>query len=73
MPRLSLLALALSALVAGTANAQGPTSAPAEALSCGEVPDVQAQCLLDCPDTLVDFDCSSFGVDCFCKNDKVRS
>jgi len=62
MPRLSLLAAALVATCA--------TVAAQDKLACGTVPDIQAQCLLDCPDTLVKSDCSSYGVDCFCKNDQ---
>lgn len=39
-------------------------------LSCNDVPDVEAQCKLDCPDNLVNFECGPNGVDCFCRNDK---
>jgi len=62
MPRLPLLAAALVATCA--------TVAAQDKLACGTVPDIQAQCLLDCPDSLVKSDCSSYGVDCFCKNDQ---
>ncbi len=42
----------------------------AQALSCNDVPDVEAQCKLDCADSLVDFDCGAYGVDCFCRNEQ---
>ncbi len=42
----------------------------AQALSCNDVPDVEAQCKLDCPDNLVSFDCGPYGVDCLCRNEK---
>jgi hypothetical protein len=41
----------------------------AQALSCNDVPDVEQQCLLDCPDNLVSFDCGPYGVDCLCRNE----
>ena len=70
LPLASMIRSLVFATILAAVHAQGPTSSPTQPLACNDVPDVEAQCKLDCPDNLVDFDCGAYGVDCFCKNEK---